>query len=140
MMIKIRVLAEHCKPEILENGDWIDLKTMEDVKLKKGELKLISLGVSVKLPFGTEAHIVPRSSTAKRWGVLQSNGMGVIDESYCGNGDIWHFPAYAITDTIIPAGTRICQFRIVKKMSDVKIDFVDSMTDANRGGFGSTGV
>lgn len=124
----------------IEQGDWIDLYTAETVELKSGDFKLISLGISVKLPEGYEAHIVPRSSTFKNFGVIQTNHMGIIDESYCGENDIWKFPALAMRDTIIEKNLRICQFRIVKKMQYVEFVEVDSLSDENRGGFGSTGV
>lgn len=124
----------------IPNGDWIDLRAAETVAMKAGEFKLISLGVSMKLPDGYEAHVVPRSSTFKKWGVLQTNSMGVIDNSYCGENDIWRFPALAMRDTFIEEGDRICQFRIVKKMEPVEFVEVEHMDDADRGGFGSTGT
>ena len=82
-------------------SDWIDLRSAEDVELKAGDFKLISLGVSMELPKGYEAYIVPRSSTFKTWGILQTNSMAVIDESYCGDNDIWRYPVYATRDTVI---------------------------------------
>lgn len=125
--------------EILPNGDWIDLRSAEDVEMSSGEFRIISLGVSMKLPEGYEAHIVPRSSTFKKWGILQVNSMGVIDNSYSGDGDIWRFPALAMRDTKIYRGDRICQFRIVKKQPEITFDVVDRLDGENRGGFGSTG-
>ena len=127
------------KIEKFEQGDWIDLRAAETVELKAGEFKLISLGISVKLPDGYEAHIVPRSSTFNRWGIIQTNHMGVIDNSYSGDNDIWRFPAYAMRDTVINKNDRICQFRIVRKMPDVKMIEVDHLEGPDRGGFGSTG-
>lgn len=121
-------------------GDWIDLRAAETVELKQGEFKIISLGISVKLPKGYEAHIVPRSSTFKNFGVIQTNHMGVIDNSYCGENDIWGFPVYATRDTVIEEGDRICQFRIVKKQPKLKFIPVDRLNGKDRGGFGSTGV
>ena len=128
------------KITIQPNGDWIDLRAAETVSMKAGDFKLISLGVSMKLPEGYEAHVVPRSSTFKKWGVLQANSMGVIDNSYSGENDIWRFPALAMRDTVIEEGDRICQFRIEKKMEAVEFETVDHMEDADRGGFGSTGT
>lgn len=128
------------KIAIQPNGDWIDLRAAETVSMKAGDFKLISLGVSMKLPEGYEAHVVPRSSTFKKWGVLQANSMGVIDNSYSGENDIWRFPALAMRDTVIEEGDRICQFRIEKKMEAVEFETVDHMEDADRGGFGSTGT
>lgn len=125
--------------EKTEKGDWVDLRVAEDVELKAGEFKIISLGVSIKLPDGYEAHIVPRSSTFKHWGILQTNHMGVIDNSYCGDNDVWMFPALATKDVLIEKNSRICQFRIVKKMEDVNITKVYHLNDTNRGGFGSSG-
>ena len=127
------------KVAAIQNGDWIDLRAAETVDMKAGEFRLISLGISMKLPEGYEANIVPRSSTFKKWGVLQVNSMGVIDNSYCGENDIWMFPALAIRNTTINEGDRICQFRIVKKMADIEFIEVEHMEDEDRGGFGSTG-
>ena len=102
------------KIETLTIGDWYDLRAAETIEMSAGEFKLISLGVSMKLPEGYEAHMAPRSSTFKKWGVLQTNSIGVIDNSFSGTNDIWRFPALAIRDTTIYEGDRICQFRIVK--------------------------
>lgn len=128
------------KIEKIEVGDWIDLRAAENIKLSAGEFKLINLGISMKLPEGYEAHVVPRSSTFKTWGVLQTNSMGIIDNSYSGTNDIWRFPAYAIRDTEIKVNDRLCQFRIVKKQPKVEFIEVDKLDDTDRGGFGSTGV
>jgi len=127
-----------------DNGDWIDLYTAEDANLKQGEFRLISLGVAMELPQGYEANIVPRSSTFGRYGVLQTNSYGVIDSSYCGDEDIWKFPAYATRDVFIPKGTRICQFRINEtmrsKLGDIEFTPVFTLGNVPRGGFGSTGT
>ena len=124
----------------VEGGDWIDLRAAERVEMKAGEFRIISLGISMKLPEGYEAHVVPRSSTFKRWGILQTNHMGVIDNAYCGDGDVWGLPALAMRDTVIEKGDRICQFRIVQKMEPVRFVEVERLEGANRGGFGSTGA
>lgn len=121
-------------------GDWIDLRAAETVELRAGEFKLIPLGVGMILPEGYEAHIVPRSSTFKTWGIIQTNHMGVIDNSYSGDNDQWRFPAYATRDTIIKKGDRICQFRIVENQPDFAIVEVEKLNDSSRGGFGSTGT
>lgn len=123
-----------------DKSDWIDLRAAETVELKAGEYKLISLGVSMELPKGYEAHVVPRSSTFKNFGVIQTNSYGVIDESYKGDNDVWHFPAFAMRDTTIKKGDRICQFRIEKKMDHVELITVDSLGNQDRGGIGSTGT
>ena len=128
------------KIEKISMGDWIDLRAAETVELKVGESKLISLGVSMKLPEGYEAHIVPRSSTFKNFGVIQTNHCGIVDNSYSGTNDIWRFSAYALKDTVIHENDRICQFRIVEKMPEVNFDEVDVLDDSDRGGFGSTGI
>ena len=127
------------KIEKIPVGDWIDLRSAARVDMKAGDFLTIPLGISMKLPEGYEAHVLPRSSTFKKWGILMVNGMGIIDESYCGERDIWGFPALAMRQTTIFKGDRICQFRIVKKMSEVKFTEVDQMEDPDRGGFGSTG-
>lgn len=128
------------KIEELSKGDWIDLRAAETVELKAGDFKIISLGVSMKLPEGYEAHIVPRSSTFKKWGILQTNHMGVIDNSYSGDNDIWGMPVLAMRDTVINENDRICQFRIVERMCHIQMTEVDHLDGADRGGFGSTGT
>lgn len=128
------------KIEKIAVGDWIDLRAAEDVALKAGEKAIISLGVSMKLPYGYEAHIVPRSSTFKKWGIIQTNHTGIIDNSYSGNNDIWGMPVYAMRDTEIKMNDRICQFRIMKKQPEIEFVEVDYLEGADRGGFGSTGA
>lgn len=122
-----------------DKSDWIDLRAAERVELKAGEFKIVSLGVSMKLPEGYEAHVVPRSSTFKKWGILQTNSMGVIDNSYCGDDDVWGMPVLAVRDTVIEVNDRICQFRIVKKQEEVCFTRVEKLGEESRGGFGSTG-
>lgn len=140
MEIKVRYHTEDIeKITPSSKGDWIDLRSAEDVDLWAGDFKIIPLGVSMKLPDGYEAHIVPRSSTFKNWGILQTNGMGIIDNSYSGDNDIWGIPVYATRNTSIKKGDRICQFRIVEKMQKPAIIEVDHLDGEDRGGFGSTG-
>lgn len=141
MEIKIKYHnTEMTRIEKINQGDWIDLRAAEDAEMKAGEFRIISLGVSMKLPEGCEAHIVPRSSTFKKWGILQVNSMGVIDNSYCGDNDVWGFPALAMRDTAIRKGDRICQFRIQKVMEPVELVEVEHLDAPDRGGFGSTGI
>ena len=120
-------------------SDWIDLRAAEDVSLKQGEFRLIPLGVAMKLPAGYEAHIVPRSSTFKNFGIIQTNHQGVIDCSYCGANDQWFMPAYAVRDTQIHINDRICQFRIMENQPKLSFEQVQSLDNADRGGHGSTG-
>lgn len=124
---------------IAGKSDWIDLRAADRVELKAGEFAFIDLGVSMQLPEGYEAHIVPRSSTFKRWGILQTNSVGVIDNSYCGTEDVWKMPVYATRDTVIEAGDRVCQFRIVPNQPEFSFSEVEFLEGENRGGFGSTG-
>jgi dUTP pyrophosphatase len=141
MKIKIKYLRDVPELEHTDIGDWIDLYAAETVKLLGNKLKLIPLGVAMELPKGYEAHIVPRSSTFKNYGVIMANQMGVVDESYKGDNDEWMFPAYILEDRSfsIPKGARICQFRIVKKQPKIEFDSVDSLGNVDRGGYGSTG-
>ena len=140
-MEKVKVNTHGNKmPEAIENGDWIDLRSAETVTMEAGEYRLISLGISMKLPEGYEAHVLPRSSTFKKWGILLVNGMGIIDNSYCGDNDVWGFPALAMRKTTIYEGDRICQFRIVKKQPDIEFIKVEKLGEKDRGGFGSTGT
>lgn len=127
------------KLEKISAGDWIDLYTAQDIGLFKGSFALISLGVSMILPEGYEALLVPRSSTFKRYGIIQTNSIGIIDEKYCGENDIWKMPVYSTKEVYIPKGTRIAQFRIIKHQPDIEFVETDIMADTDRGGFGSTG-
>lgn len=140
-----RIIIKYFDPEIerirkITQGDWCDLRAAETVELKKGEFKLIPLGIAMQLPEGYEAHVVPRSSTFKNFGIVQTNSFGVIDNSYCGDNDQWFFPAYALRDTIIRKNDRICQFRIEKKQPDIEFEETDHLDNPDRGGHGSTGV
>ena len=121
-------------------SDWIDLRAAKDVELKAGEFKLIPLGIAMKLPKGYEAHVVPRSSTFKNFGIIQVNSMGVIDGTYCGDNDQWHFPAYALRDIKISINDRICQFRIMENQPNLEFEEVAKLDEKDRGGFGTTGV
>lgn len=126
---------------LLEKGDWIDLRAAREYKLFSGEFYLIDLGISIKLPEGYEAHIVPRSSSFKNWGIIQTNGIGIIDNSYYGEDDIWMMPVLATKGADIHVNDRVCQFRIVKKMpNNISINTVEHLDTENRGGFGSTGT
>ena len=139
MNIKVKYHADIYPLEKTELGDWIDLRVAEDVEMKAGEFKIISLGVSMQLPEGYEAVVIPRSSTFKNWGIIQTNHFGLIDNSYCGDNDIWMFPALATRDVLIEKNSRICQFRVQRKMSNVRFTTVDHLDGDDRGGFGSTG-
>lgn len=139
MYVEIKYHNDILPIKKMTNGDWTDLRAAEDVHMDAGDYRLISLGISMKLPEGYEAHIVPRSSTYRRWGIIQANHMGVIDNSYSGDNDIWMFPAIAIRDTDIYKNDRICQFRIVEKQPDFNFIEVEHMGDPDRGGFGSSG-
>lgn len=140
MEVRIKYFSDQIERiKKIENGDWIDLRAAETVEMHTGEFKLIPLGVGMKLPAGYEAHVVPRSSTFKNFGILQTNSCGIIDYSYSGDNDQWMFPALAMRDTIINVNDRICQFRIVQKQPDFDIVRVDHLDEKSRGGFGSTG-
>lgn len=139
--IKIKYFSEDIEHLRYIDGksDWIDLRASERVELKAGEYKLIPLGVAMQLPEGYEAHIVPRSSTFKNYGLLQTNSCGVIDGSYCGDEDMWRMPVYATRDVVIEKNDRICQFRIMKNQPQIVFEECKMLNNQNRGGFGSTG-
>lgn len=125
---------------IAGKSDWMDLRCAEDIELKAGDFRLIPLGVGMKLPEGYEAHVVPRSSTYKNFGLLQVNSMGIVDESYCGDNDQWFWPALATRDVTVHANDRICQFRIMEHQPAFDFIEVEKLGDTDRGGFGSTGI
>ena len=125
--------------EKISKGDWIDRRAAADLEFKAGEFKLIPLGVGMILPEGYEAHVAPRSSTYKNFGIIQTNSIGVIDNSYCGEKDEWKMAAYALRDTVIHKNDRICQFRIMEKQPEFEFVEVEHLKEESRGGFGSTG-
>lgn len=141
MEIKVHYLQAGIEPlcYVAGKSDWIDLRAAETVTLKAGEFRLIPLGVAIALPAGYEAHIVPRSSTFKTYGILQTNSMGVVDNTYCGDGDQWRFPAYATRDVTVEKGARICQFRVMENQPPLEFVSVEHLDGPDRGGFGSTG-
>lgn len=139
--IKIKYLSDKIdKLEKITKGDWIDLRAAEDITMKAGEFRLIPLGVAMQLPEGYEAHIVPRSSTFKNFGIIQTNHQGVVDGSYCGDNDQWYMPSYALRDTQIHANDRICQFRIMENQPEITFEETQELGAPDRGGIGSTGT
>lgn len=153
MKLKIKIKQTHpYRIETFKKGDWIDLPLAEEARMFKGGYQLLNLGAAMELPKGYEAYVLPRSSTAREWSIMMANSIGIIDNTYCGNEDFWKFPAYAMYDTVIPAGTRIAQFRIQLSQqatvwqklkwlfcSKVELEFVPYLHGPNRGGLGSTG-
>ena len=139
--IRIKYFSENIERLCYIDGksDWIDLRASETVSLKAGEFGLIPLGVAMQLPEGYEGHLVPRSSTFKNYGILQTNSCGIIDCSYCGDEDMWRMPVYATRDTVIEKNDRICQFRIVENQPQIVFEECESLDNASRGGCGSTG-
>ena len=139
MKIKVKYHTDILPIEMNEKGDWVDLRAAQDMKLWEGCSYRIPLGISVELPEGYEAHVAPRSSTFKNWGIIQTNSVGIIDNSYCGDNDIWMMPVYATLFTEIKKNDRICQFRIVEKQPHLEFETVDHLDNEDRGGFGITG-
>ncbi len=138
-LLKIRYHADIDPIKKINIGDMIDLRAAEDVRLEYGDYAEISLGVSMQIPKGYEAHVYPRSSTFKKYGIILVNGVGIIDESYCGDNDVWKFPVYATRATRIKKNERIAQFRLFKHQEDFEVATVDRLDNEDRGGFGSTG-
>lgn len=156
--IEIKYFSEDVpKIKKIEQGDWIDLYAADDFALTLFEHKYIPLGIGMKLPEGYEAYILPRSSLIKK-GIICANSMGMIDNSYSGENDQWHFSALCISEpkegwdgyftnrvgerapyVYIHKGERICQFRIMKSQPEIEFKIVDKLSDKSRGGLGSTG-
>ena len=140
--LKVKYFTEGLDPLCYVEGksDWIDLRAAEDVSLTAGEFRLIPLGVAIALPEGYEALVAPRSSTFRRYGLLQTNSVGVVDNAYRGDNDQWMWPAYATRDTVVLKNERICQFRVIRNQPPLRFVRTDRLDAPDRGGFGSTGV
>ena len=138
LKIKYHTDIDHVRQR--KNGEWLDLRAAEDVYMKAGDYRMISLGISIQLPEGYEALVIPRSSTFKNYGILMVNSMGLIDEKFSGDNDVIQFPALAITNTEIHKNDRICQMRLIKHMPELNIVTVETLGNPDRGGFGSTGI
>ena len=171
MKIKIKYLQDATKMNKIAKGNWIDVYAYQDTFVPEGERAMINLGFALELPKGWEGHLAPRSSTFKTWGVIQTNSVGVVDDTYIGDNDIWHMPIYCLqgkehkytkmkcklmfgeladefykdkTDnpkgTWIKKGDKIGQFRIMEVMPEIEFEEVESFDNADRNGFGSTGI
>ena len=152
MKIRIKYFEEATKLKKIAKGNWIDVYANKDVFVKVNERAMIPLGFALELPRGWEAHLAPRSSTFKTWGIIQTNSVGVVDDTYIGDNDQWHMPVYClegkgtelidgeeIKGTWIRKGDKIAQFRIMEVMPEIEFDEVESFGNSDRGGFGSTG-
>jgi len=138
--INIKYLPNAHLLEQVNWGSWIDLYTYEETILKRGEQRYINLGIAMQLPDGYEAIMAPRSSTYKNWGLIQTNSIGIIDSTYCGDNDIWMFPVYAFKDITIPKNTRLCQFRIQKEQPKINFNRVEALNNPDRNGLGHSGL
>ena len=148
MKIKIKYFDNAKELNMIEKGNWCDLYANKDMFIPEGERAMIPLGVAMELPEGYEAHVVPRSSTFKTWGIIQTNHIGIIDNSYCGDNDQWFYPAYCLEPknfidnqygTLIKKGDKIAQFRIIEVQPKLEFEKVELLGNKDRGGFGSTG-
>lgn len=142
--IKVKFFDKEVYPEGLQKiggkkSDWIDLRASVDVDMKQGDLVYIPLGVAMQLPEGYEALVAPRSSMPKNYLIMQANSIGIIDETFCGDNDEWKLPAYAIRDTQIKKGERVCQFRIIEHQPEINFEICDLLGNKDRGGWGSSG-
>lgn len=137
--IKIKYLDGATRMKQTELGSWIDCYCYSDLRLKAGEYGYVNLGFACQLPEGYEAHLAPRSSTFKHFGVLQTNSCGIVDPNFAGDDDVWMMPVYATQDTVIKAGERPCQFRIMKVQPEIEFVECETLDNETRGGFGSTG-
>lgn len=153
--IRIKYFEGAKKLKKISNGDWIDLYANKDMFIPEGTRAMIPLGVAMELPEGYEAHLAPRSSTFKTWGIIQTNSVGVVDHSYMGDNDQWHMPVYCMFGkdklcdddgvtishgTYIHRGDKIAQFRIMEVQPTIEFEEVDHLGNEDRGGFGSTGT
>ena len=140
LTIRVRMIDEEIdRPKKIVKGDWIDLRAAETIEYKAGDYFKIPLGLAIELPEGYEAYIEPRSSTFEKYGFYMANEMGIVDEKFKGDNDMWQYPAHAVRDGRIEKNTRFCQFRIFEHQPDIYFEFVDTLGNPDRGGVGSTG-
>ena len=149
MKLKIKYFNNAKKLEKISKGNLIDVYANEDVFVLKNHSKTIPLGFALELPKGWEGHLAPRSSTFKTWGIIQTNSVGVVDDTYIGDNDEWSMPVYCLEakkysngafGTWIRKGDKIGQFRIMEVMPDIEFEEVEELNNPNRGGFGTTGA
>ena len=149
MNIRIKYFDEATKLKKIQKGNWIDVYANRDIFVKEGERAMIPLGFALELPRGWEAHLAPRSSTFKTWGIIQTNSVGVVDDTYIGDNDQWHMPVFClkgkdieneIKGSWIRKGDKIGQFRIMEVMPEIQFEEVKSFGNEDRGGFGTTGT
>ena len=152
MKMKIKYFDDAIRLKRISKGNWIDVYANKDMFIALNDRAMIPLGFALELPSGWEAHLAPRSSTFKTWGIIQTNSVGVVDDTYIGDNDQWHMPVYClegkgtelidgeeIKGTWIRKGDKIAQFRIMEVMPEIEFDEVESFGNSDRGGFGSTG-
>lgn len=153
MKMRIKYFEGATKLEKITKGNWIDVYANKDVFVKCGERAMVPLGFALELPEGWEGHLAPRSSTFKTWGIIQTNSVGVVDDTYIGDNDQWHMPVYClqgkdiesengeeVKGTWIRKGDKIGQFRIMEVMPEIEFEEVESFGNKDRGGFGTTGT
>ena len=145
MKLRVKYLQDATRMNKITKGNWIDVYAYQDTFVPEGERAMINLGFALELPKGWEGHLAPRSSTFKTWGVIQTNSVGVVDDTYIGDNDIWHMPVYCLqakdeNGTWIKKGDKIGQFRIMEVMPEIQFDEVESFGNCDRGGFGTTGT
>lgn len=144
MKLRVKYLQDATRMNKITKGNWIDVYAYQDIFVPEGGRAMINLGFALELPKGWEGHLAPRSSTFKTWGIIQTNSVGVVDDTYIGDNDIWHMPVYCLqakdeNGTWIRKGDKIGQFRIMEVMPEIEFEEVESFGNADRNGFGSTG-
>ena len=149
MKIRIKYFEGATKLKKIAKGNWIDVYSSKELFVPEGDRAMIPLGFALELPSGYEAHLAPRSSTFKTWGIIQTNSVGVVDDTYIGDNDQWHIPVYClkghdskdgVAGTLIKCGDKIGQFRIMEVMPELEFEEVESFGNQDRGGFGTTGT
>lgn len=149
MKLRIKYFEGATRLQKIAKGNWIDVYANKDVFIKVGDRAMVPLGFALELPQGWEGHLAPRSSTFKTWGIIQTNSIGVVDDTYIGDNDQWHMPVFCLQGkhieveeqgTWIRKGDKIGQFRIMEVMPEIEFEEVDTFGNSDRGGFGTTGV
>ena len=140
-MVEVPIRARDI-PTYAHAGDaGADLRSAESVTIQPGDRALIGTGVSIAIPQGYAAFVVPRSGLAAKHGITVLNTPGTVDAGYRGEVKVTLLNTDLNKAFTVEPGDRIAQV-IIMPVARAEFVPVDSLPQSERGagGFGSTGV